>query len=50
MILIRSTQLLAIVLTACSSSTFADTAKIGQSEGKLDIVAWPGYVENGASD
>ena len=50
MISIRSTQLLAIVLIACSSSAFADTAKIGQSEGKLNIVAWPGYLENGASD
>ena len=50
MISIRSTQLLAIVLMACSSSTFADPAKIGQSEGKLNIVAWPGYLENGASD
>ncbi len=47
---IRSTQLLGIVQMACSSSTFADTAKIGQSEGNLNIVAWPGYLENGASD
>ena len=50
MISIRSTQLLAIVMMACSTSNFADTAKIGQSEGKLNIVAWPDYLENGASD
>jgi putative spermidine/putrescine transport system substrate-binding protein len=28
----------------------ADTAKVGQGEGQLDVIAWPGYLERGESD
>lgn len=44
------TQILTISLAAVIFSAHADTAKIGNTEGKLDVVAWPGYLENGASD
>ena len=50
MISIRTKQLLAIALAACIGNAYADTAKIGKTEGKLDIIAWPGYLENGATD
>ena len=32
-------------------NAYADNvAKVGAGEGKLDVVAWPGYLESGASD
>ena len=42
---------LAFGLTLSVSNGYADhLTKVGASEGKLDIVAWPGYLENGATD
>ena len=37
-------------LTLGISNTLADTSKVGAGEGQLDIVAWPGYLESGATD
>ena len=32
------------------SAQKAPLAKLGKGEGKVDIVAWPGYIERGATD
>ncbi|AXT86330.1 spermidine/putrescine ABC transporter substrate-binding protein [Aeromicrobium sp. A1-2] len=43
-----------VVLAACGgSSSDGDTAavdKLGATEGKVSILAWPGYVEDGSND
>jgi putative spermidine/putrescine transport system substrate-binding protein len=46
------TSMIAILATASFvSPAMADMVKaLGAGEGALDIVAWPGYVESGASD
>lgn len=45
---------LAMVLAACSSSGDPDTegplSEVGDGEGKVVIVAWPGYIEDGSTD
>ncbi|HEY0285982.1 MAG TPA: putative ABC transporter substrate-binding protein YdcS [Pseudomonas sp.] len=50
----RKTALLSAVITAlfaCATLQAAETLKsVGNGEGQLDIVAWPGYIERGESD
>ena len=50
----RKTLLLSALTTALLASASAQAADlpqaIGAGEGQLDIVAWPGYIENGSSD
>src|SRR3954471_21129411 len=47
---------LVLVGVACGSSSKSGTsttptiAKIGKGEGKVSIVAWAGYVEDGSND
>ena len=45
LIIAFSTSLIAGIYTVQ-----ADTTKIGQGEGQLDVIAWPGYLERGESD
>ena len=33
-----------------STPALARVEKIGKGEGAVDIVAWPGYIERGATD
>lgn len=43
----------ASVLAACGSDDGKDTEaveKLGKTEGKVSILAWPGYVEDGSND
>ncbi len=44
--------LTALVLAAVTSGAAAQGAlkKLGKGEGQVDIVAWPGYIERGATD
>ena len=50
----HKTALLSAVITglfASASLQAAETLKmVGDGEGQLDIVAWPGYIERGESD
>lgn len=48
----RLTLVAAAVLTMAACSGSASSAKHGgnQLEGEVDIIAWPGYIERGASD
>jgi putative spermidine/putrescine transport system substrate-binding protein len=45
---------LAITVAACGSTTSSaggkTLGKLGAGEGKVNVIAWPGYVENGATD
>jgi len=36
--------------SAIPVSAFAAMTKVGPGEGEVDIVAWAGYIENGADD
>ena len=38
------------LLVAAGSALAAPPAAIGPGEGALEILAWPGYIERGASD
>jgi len=40
----------AVVLAGCSGKPPAAIADPNAPEGALDIIAWPGYIERGASD
>ena len=41
----------AAVLALGAATTFADMPKaVGDGEGQVDIVAWPGYIERGETD
>jgi putative spermidine/putrescine transport system substrate-binding protein len=49
--LLRSAGTLAIAVALAASPVLADMpTAVGDGEGELDIVAWPGYVERGESD
>ena len=44
-----------LILTACGGGDSDDTSgevptKLGENEGKVSILAWPGYVEDGSND
>ena len=43
---------LAVSFGVIGISALAQTSmtKLGKGEGRVDIVAWPGYIERGASD
>ena len=49
---LKHTLLTLLALTAMSGVALADEMKkkIGKGEGQVDIVAWAGYIENGATD
>ena len=41
----------AIALIALGGTAYAEMPKaVGEGEGEVDIVAWPGYIERGESD
>ena len=40
----------AIALTLAVTPVFAQMTAVGPSEGELNIVAWPGYIERGETD
>ena len=47
----RPLRLLCTVLPlAVALPAAAQVSKLGKSEGQVDIVAWPGYIERGATD
>ena len=46
---------LVLTATACSSSGSSSSggstlSKVGTGEGKVNVIAWPGYAENGSND
>ena len=46
-----SISLAVLALFAASGVAFADPPKaVGEGEGEVDIVAWPGYIERGETD
>ena len=45
--LVRTT---AVLLMGGSGAWAEPLQSVGQGEGEVDIVAWPGYVERGESD
>jgi putative spermidine/putrescine transport system substrate-binding protein len=49
---LKHTLLTLLAVTAISGVALADEMKkkIGKGEGQVDIVAWAGYIENGATD
>ena len=49
---LKHTLLTLLALTAMSGVALTDEMKkkIGKGEGQVDIVAWAGYIENGATD
>lgn len=46
--------ILAMVMSACQPAAPAEEgammSKLGDGEGQVDIIAWAGYIENGATD
>ncbi len=50
----RKTLLLSALTTTLLASAAAQAAdlpkSVGAGEGQLDIIAWPGYIENGSND
>lgn len=52
--LVALMMLLVIFLAACSSGSDSDgpemMEKIGEGEGRVDIIAWAGYIEEGKTD
>ena len=49
---LKHTLLTLLAVTAISGVALADEMKkkVGKGEGQVDIVAWAGYIENGATD
>ncbi len=48
---IKTSMIAILAASSFTSPAMADMVKaLGAGEGQLDIVAWPGYVESGASD
>ena len=49
---LKHTLLTLLALTAMGGVALADEMKkkVGKGEGQVDIVAWAGYIENGATD
>lgn len=44
------TALISVVLTSASLAQADMLQELGKGEGKLNIVAWPGYIERGETD
>ncbi|MDK1063052.1 spermidine/putrescine ABC transporter substrate-binding protein, partial [Cronobacter sakazakii] len=40
----------ALCLTTTIASAAEPPSQLGQGEGRLDIIAWPGYIERGQTD
>ncbi len=40
----------ALLLSVSAQAQKAPLQKLGKGEGQVDIVAWPGYIERGATD
>ena len=52
---LKPTLLIAAMLSTLASAVISSAiaeplAKVGKGEGKLDVIAWPGYLERGESD
>ena len=48
---IKTSMIAILAATSFVSPAFADMlTALGAGEGQVDIVAWPGYIESGASD
>ncbi len=48
---IKTSMIAILAATSFAAPAMADMVKaLGAGEGVLDIVAWPGYIENGSSD
>ena len=48
---IRSVTATISILAIGSITALADMPKsVGEGEGQVDIVAWPGYIERGETD
>ncbi len=48
---IKTSMIAILAATSFAAPAMADMVKaLGAGEGQLDIVAWPGYIENGSSD
>ena len=46
-----STSVAVVALLAAGGIALAETPKaVGEGEGEVDIVAWPGYIERGETD
>lgn len=43
----RSLLSLCVFSITASPVVFAEPTSVGQGEGRLDIIAWPGYIERG---
>ena len=45
---LRNTAALGLIVAMAGQSIAADMlTKVGEGEGRLNIVAWPGYIERG---
>lgn len=47
---VRALSLSGGLLLAAGAATAEPLQAIGESEGFVDIVAWPGYIERGGTD
>jgi putative spermidine/putrescine transport system substrate-binding protein len=48
---LKTSMIAILAASSFASPAFADMLKaVGAGEGAVDIVAWPGYIENGSSD
>lgn len=43
-------SLCALVVTIATAHAAEPPTSLGKGEGRLDIIAWPGYVERGQTD
>jgi len=48
--IVRTTATMAMILATATSPVLAQMTAVGDGEGELNIVAWPGYIERGESD
>ena len=45
-----TSKLLALALLAATTALAAPPKQVGKGEGRVDIIAWPGYIERGETD
>ena len=43
-------SLCALVMTVATAHAAEPPASLAKGEGRLDIIAWPGYIERGQTD
>ncbi|MGL5240242.1 MAG: spermidine/putrescine ABC transporter substrate-binding protein, partial [Kluyvera ascorbata] len=43
-------SLCALVMTVATANAAEPPTSLGKGEGRLDIIAWPGYIERGQTD